>query len=190
MVRGKKLTWGKHFTMPWGKYEGQSIRKVAKEDPQYLSWLYGQCPNKFNLDAEIALFILDKSVEIKNYEGRRAKFRAAVMQLFCETLANWGELFDPTVEVFIDTVRAKFEALKCDEFIEWLNTDNQGNLVRNLAIEALWKVEDTQILSSGKSPESISVRINEIVRRNAAIIWREQQSKNYYEEAGVAFGDW
>ena len=190
MVRGKKLTWGRYFVMPWGKYEGEKLRDVARKDPQYLSWLYGQCPNKFNLDAEIALFILDKSVEIKNYEGRRAKFRAAVMQLFCQTLANWGEPFGDSVEDFIKRTKAKFESLKVEEFITWLGAEEDGKTVLGLAKESLWDIDDTQILSTGMSKENISSLVDRVLANNMRLILRMDESEKFYEEAGVAFGDW
>ena len=190
MVRGKKLTWGRYFVMPWGKYEGEKLRDVARKDPQYLVWLYQQSPNKFNLDAEIAIWILDRSLKVRRDDGNRSKFRAAVMQLFCRTLDNWGELFGDSVEKFILRVKEKFESLKVEEFIAWLGAEEDGKTVLGLAKESLWDVDDTQILSTGKSQANVSALIDEVLARNRRLVLRMDESENFYEQAGVAFGDW
>lgn len=188
MVRGKKLSWKKCEVFPWGKYQGQTIREVGKTDPGYLSWLFGLAPNKFNLDAEIAILILDETLSPRIGE-HKAKLRAAIIQLFCKTLSDCGETFDPTVEEVIRTVKGKCKDAKLDEFFDWLET-NDGEVVRSLAIEALFKIQDTQILSTGLSMKNCVALLDEVLDRNRRQIRRETESKDFYETNGVSFGDW
>ena len=188
MVRGKKLSWKKSEVFPWGKYQGQSIRAIGKTDPGYLSWLFEQAPNKFNLDAEIAILILDKTLSPRVGE-HKAKLRAAIIQLFCKALSDCGETFDPTVEEVIRTVKEKCKGARLDEFFAWLGT-NDGEVVRSLAIEALFKIQDTQILSTGLSMKNCAALLDEVLDRNRRQILRETESKDFYETNGVSFGDW
>ena len=188
MVRGKKFSWKKYEVFPWGKYQGRTIREVGKTDPGYLSWLFWQAPNKFNLDAEIAILILDETLSPRIRE-HKTKLRAAIIQLFCKTLSDCGDTFDPTVEVVIRTVKEKCKGAKPDEFFAWLET-NVGEVVRDMAIESLFKIEDTQILSRGLPAENCIAVLDEVLDRNKRQILRETESKDFYETNGVSFGDW
>ena len=80
--------------------------------------------------------------------------------------------------------------MKVEEFIAWLGAEEDGKTVLGLAKESLWDVDDTQILSTGKSQANVSALIDEVLARNRRIVLRMDESENFYEQAGVAFGDW
>lgn len=201
MIRGEHITWGLGFKMKWGKHQNELIRKVAQEDLEYLRWLYNQSPNKFALDAAIAVQILCFPSLIGNEALTRSDERrvcSAVVRLFCRSLAASDEPFDESIEEALKELKKKYYVRVLDSFVEYLSKEETGKVIVQVAKQELFKLGDTTLLAGGATTPSemnklLDLLIDENQNRIKNIKERERISKaneEYYASANIAYGDW
>ena len=200
MIRGEHITWGMGFKIKWGKYKDKLIRKVAQEDLGYLKWLYVQSPNKFALDAAVAVQILCFPGLIDNEALSRSDERkvcSAIARLFCRSLAASDEPFDESVENTLNELKEKYYVRIPNSFVEYLSKEETGKVIVQVARQELFKLGDTTMLASTTAPDEMKKLLDLLIKENkdriAGIKERERISKaneEYYASANIAYGDW
>lgn len=200
MIRGEHITWGMSFKIKWGKYKDKLIREVAQEDLGYLKWLYIQSPNKFALDAAVAVQILCFPGLIDNEALSRSDERkvcSAIARLFCRSLAASDEPFDESVENTLNELKDKYYVRIPDSFVEYLSKEEAGKVIVQVARQELFKLRDTTMLASTTGPDEMRKLLDLLIKENkdriAGIKERERISKaneEYYASANIAYGDW
>lgn len=197
MIRGEHITWSPNFKMKWGKYQGENIRDVARTDVDYLKWLMKQSPSKFALDAAMAITIQAQTMCVPEETSAKAKLSAAIIRLFCHSLASSDEPFDESILVILNKINNLYSRTNPNLFLDWILGDESGQFVHEMARHELFAIKQTTILSMSQTEEETLNVVNTLINANKGRIGemtaREEAKKKsvaFYEDNGITFGDW